>query len=77
MRQLPAAGQQQTSHGGQHGHQNTAQGSSALQGGNGFGPASQFVPPAPGTSSDGWPADLRWPNSTGSQPASPVRWSER
>jgi len=28
---------------------------------------SLFVPPAPGTSSDWWPADLRWPNSTGAQ----------
>lgn len=60
-------GQQQTSHSGQHSGQNTSQGSSALQGGNGFGPASLFVPPAPGTSGDWWPADLRWPNSTGSQ----------
>ncbi|MES2717857.1 MAG: SHOCT domain-containing protein [Pseudomonadota bacterium] len=56
-------GQQQTSHSGQHG----GQGGSALQGGNGFGPASLFVPPAPGTSGDWWPADLRWPDSTGSQ----------
>lgn len=37
------------------------------QQGNGFGPASLFVPPAPGTSGDWWPADLRWPNSTGAQ----------
>ncbi|MGS0742858.1 SHOCT domain-containing protein [Glaciimonas sp. GG7] len=29
--------------------------------------ASLFVPPAPGTSADWWPADLRWPNSTGVQ----------
>ena len=56
-------GQQQTSHSGQ----NAGQGSSALQGGNGFGPASLFVPPTPGTTGDWWPADLRWPNSTGSQ----------
>jgi len=33
----------------------------------GFGAASLFVPPAPGTSGDWWPADLRWPNSTGAQ----------
>ena len=59
-------GQQQTSHSGNP-SQNTGQGSSALQGGNGFGPASLFVPPAPGTTGDWWPADLRWPNSTGSQ----------
>lgn len=58
-----AYGQQQTSHSGQ----NTGQGGSALQGGHGFGPASLFVPPAPGTSGDWWPADLRWPDSTGSQ----------
>lgn len=28
---------------------------------------SLFEPPAPGTSGDWWPADLRWPNSTGAQ----------
>ena len=28
---------------------------------------SLFVAPAPGTSSDWWPSDLRWPNSTGAQ----------
>ncbi|MDO9293321.1 MAG: SHOCT domain-containing protein [Hydrogenophaga sp.] len=33
----------------------------------GFGANSLFVPPAPGTSGDWWPADLRWPNSTGAQ----------
>jgi hypothetical protein len=33
----------------------------------GFGSASLFVPPAPGSSGDWWPADLRWPNSTGAQ----------
>ena len=32
-----------------------------------MGPASLFVPPAPGTSGDWWPGDLRWPNSTGAQ----------
>ena len=31
------------------------------------GPVSLFVPPAPGTSGDWWPGDLRWPNSTGAQ----------
>jgi hypothetical protein len=35
--------------------------------GGGFGQASLFVPPAPGTSGDWWPADLRFPNSTGAQ----------
>lgn len=29
--------------------------------------ASLFVPPASGNSADWWPADLRWPNSTGAQ----------
>lgn len=29
--------------------------------------ASLFVAPPPGTSSDWWPSDLRWPNSTGAQ----------
>jgi hypothetical protein len=32
-----------------------------------MGPVSLFVPPAPGTSGDWWPGDLRWPNSTGAQ----------
>ena len=50
-------GQQQTSHAGQNS-------SSAVQGGNGFGQSSLFVP---GSSADWWPADLRWPNSTGAQ----------
>ncbi|MEY4980247.1 MAG: hypothetical protein RLZZ352_2517 [Pseudomonadota bacterium] len=36
-------------------------------GGNNNGNNSLFVPPAPGTSGDWWPADLRWPNSTGAQ----------
>ena len=40
---------------------------SPTQAGNSFGPASLFVPPAPGSSGDWWPADLRWPNSTGAQ----------
>lgn len=31
------------------------------------GPVSLFVPPAPGTSGDWWPAGLGWPNSTGAQ----------
>ncbi len=51
--------QQQASHSGQ--------GNTQQQGQGGFGPASLFVPPAPGTSGDWWPADLRWPNSTGAQ----------
>jgi len=32
-----------------------------------LGPVSLFVPPAPGTSGDWWPGDLRLPNSTGAQ----------
>jgi Short C-terminal domain len=36
-------------------------------GDGGFGASSLFVPAAPGTSGDWWPADLRWPNSTGAQ----------
>lgn len=31
------------------------------------GPASLFVPAAPGTSGDWWPADRGWPDSTGAQ----------
>ena len=55
-----------------NGQAQTSYGGSQQQGGgyssnNGFGPASLFVPPAPGTSGDWWPADLRWPNSTGAQ----------
>lgn len=34
---------------------------------NGSGTSSLFLPPAPGTSGDWWPADLRWPDSTGAQ----------
>ena len=43
---------------------------SGTQAQNSFGPmgqASLFVAPAPGTSGDWWPGDLRWPNSTGAQ----------
>lgn len=51
-------GQAQANHGGGQQQQN----------GNGpMGPVSLFVPPAPGTSGDWWPGDLRWPNSTGAQ----------
>lgn len=44
-------------------------GGSQQQSGSGgpMGPVSLFVPPAPGTSGDWWPSDLRWPNSVGSQ----------
>ena len=51
-------GQQQTSHsGGSNPEANAPMNPSA----------SLFVAPAPGTSSDWWPSDLRWPNSTGAQ----------
>jgi len=51
-------GQAQSNYGGGQQQQN----------GNGpMGPVSLFVPPAPGTSGDWWPGDLRWPNSTGAQ----------
>jgi hypothetical protein len=51
-------GQEQSNYGHSGGQQ---------QGGGSFGASSLFVPPAPGTSGDWWPADLRWPNSTGAQ----------
>jgi hypothetical protein len=58
-------GQAQTSYSG---YGNSGYGNSSQQQSNGnFGPASLFVPPAPGTSGDWWPGDLRWPNSTGAQ----------
>ncbi len=34
---------------------------------NASGMVSLFVPPAPGTSGNWWPADIGWPNSTGAQ----------
>ncbi|MDP3887088.1 SHOCT domain-containing protein [Hydrogenophaga sp.] len=46
---------------------NHAGGGMQSQGDNGFGANSLFVPPAPGASGDWWPADLRWPSSTGAQ----------
>lgn len=55
-------GQAQTHYGG-----NAQSYSSQNSNGNGFGASSLFVPPAPGSSNDWWPADLRWPNSTGAQ----------
>jgi hypothetical protein len=61
---------QSQSQGGSHHNQIQASHSGGdLQspGDNGFGANSLFVPPAPGTSGDWWPADLRWPNSTGAQ----------
>ena len=67
---------QSQSQGGQGGQGGQRQGSydagqhSGAQAQNSFGPmgqASLFVAPAPGTSGDWWPGDLRWPNSTGAQ----------
>lgn len=51
-------GQQQDSYGGGQQQQN---------GSGPMGPVSLFVPPAPGSSSDWWGVDLRWPTSTGAQ----------
>ena len=57
---------QSQSQGGSHRQEQShhGYGSSQQQGGGAFGSASLFVP---GTSNDWWPADLRWPTSTGSQ----------
>ncbi len=57
------SGQSQTGYGSSHPQSGGYSDASA----GGFGPSSLFVPPAPGTSGDWWPADLRWPNSTGAQ----------
>ena len=57
------SGQSQTGYGNGHPQSGGYSDASA----SGFGPSSLFVPPAPGTSDDWWPADLRWPNSTGAQ----------
>lgn len=52
------SGQRQSTYGGGYSQQGSA---------GPMGPVSLFVPPAPGTSGDWWPGDLRWPNSTGAQ----------
>jgi hypothetical protein len=63
--------QSQSQNGGQdHGQQQVSRGgysNDAPPGATNFGQVSLFVPPAPGTSGDWWPLDLRWPNSTGAQ----------
>jgi hypothetical protein len=67
---LRSGGFQSQSQGGSGYHQvqaNHSGGGMQSQGDNGYGAHSLFVPPAPGTSGDWWPADLRWPNSTGAQ----------
>ena len=55
-------GQQQNNYGGGQQQQGGGYGTMGP-----IGPVSLFVPPAPGTSGDWWPGDLRWPNSTGAQ----------
>jgi hypothetical protein len=60
-------GQQQGSQ-QQGGQQQQNNGGFQSQNGNGnSSSASLFIALAPGTGSDWWPADLRWPNSTGAQ----------
>lgn len=59
---------QSQSQGGSGQQQQSGYGGSQQQNGSGpTGPASLFIPPAPGTSGDWWGANLRWPTSTGSQ----------
>lgn len=54
--------------GAHHGQQQSSYGGAQQQDAGGpLGPVSLFVPPAPGSSGDWWPGDLRWPNSTGAQ----------
>lgn len=63
-------GQQQVNYGGAQPPQQGAGygGGSQMQTAAGpAGPVSLFVPPAPGTSGDWWPAGLGQPNSTGAQ----------
>ena len=64
--QVNVGGGQRQEQGGGYGYS----GSQQQQNGTGpVGPVSLFVPPAPGTSGDWWPGDLRWPTSTGAQNA--------
>jgi hypothetical protein len=63
------SGQSQGNYGGGGSYQSQGSGGGyqSQDGSGNFGAASLFVPPAPGTSGDWWPGDLRWPNSTGAQ----------
>jgi hypothetical protein len=58
---------QSQSQNGQYAQEQANHSGMGPQGGANFGASSLFVPPAPGTSGDWWPADLRWPNSTGAR----------
>jgi hypothetical protein len=58
---------QSQSQNGQYTQEQANHSGMGAQGGSNFGASSLFVPPAPGTSGDWWPAELRWPNSTGAQ----------
>lgn len=60
--QFNVGGGQQQQQGGGYGGASQQQNSSGP-----VGPVSLFVPPAPGTSGNWWPADLRSPTSTGAQ----------
>lgn len=60
--QFNVGGGQQQQQGGGYGGVQQQQNSSGP-----VGPVSLFVPPAPGTSGNWWPADLRSPTSTGAQ----------
>jgi hypothetical protein len=65
--QVNLGGGQQQQQGGGYGY---GGGNQQQQDGSGpVGPVSLFVPPDPATSGDWWPADLRWPTSTGAQNA--------
>ena len=58
---------QSQSQGGQQQHNYSGANSNGASNNMPTSGASLFVPPAPGTSSEWWGPDLRWPNSTGAQ----------
>ena len=58
---------QSQSQGGYGGGQAQANHGGSASSSGSFGASSLFVPPAPGSSGDWWPGDLRFPNSTGAQ----------